>query len=73
MKVPCYRMRRSQFNRFPTVVMITNGYKYAVIAENKRLLHLSQLAAPGLTVLSISRHGTTTEENAKIMNRVRES
>lgn len=58
----------TQFNRFPTVVMITNGYKYAVMNEDERLLHLSHLAAAGLTVLSISRHGTTTDENAKIMH-----
>lgn len=52
---------------FPTVVLITNGYKYAMMNDEERYRHLKELETAGLTVLAISRHGITNEQNSKIM------
>jgi hypothetical protein len=52
---------------FDTVCMITNGYFLSQLSEEKREEALLQLDASGLTVLSVSRHATTEEDNEKIM------
>lgn len=57
----------SELRSFQTVVLITNGYKYASMDESSRYQHLLELKNAGLTVLSISRHGATLKENTEIM------
>ena len=58
---------RKSSKLFKTVVIITNGYYLAKLTDNKRLAALQALDAAGLTVLSVSRHGVSEEENAKVM------
>ena len=50
------------------VVMITNGYNLGHMDESNRLATLLEYQNSGLSVLSISRHGVDSDNNAKIMN-----
>lgn len=58
----------SKFKCFTTVVLITNGYCYAIMTELERTQKLMELKAAGLTVLSISRHGCSLDQNSNIMH-----
>lgn len=52
---------------YPKVVLITNGYALARLEKSERLERLLELENNGLSVLSISRHGMTSENNTQIM------
>ncbi len=53
--------------RFESVIMITNGYALSKLPPESRLKALISLRKAGLTVLSISRHGVSEENNTEIM------
>jgi molybdenum cofactor biosynthesis enzyme MoaA len=52
---------------FPKVVLISNGHKWARLAEAERLEALGRLAGAGLSVLAVSRHHHRAERNAELM------
>jgi hypothetical protein len=56
-----------QSSIFPTVCLITNAYFLTEKTEGERLQTLQELDANGLTVLSVSRHAPTDEQNEAIM------
>jgi len=53
--------------KFSTVCAITNGYSLSQLAPAARLDALRALDKAGLTVLSLSRHAVTEDENERIM------
>ena len=56
-----------QCSVFDNVCLITNGYSLAQLDETERIAALCSLDAAGLTVLSVSRHAVSDEDNARIM------
>lgn len=61
------KMVRACADRFPAVILISNGYAISQLEPPQRIRALCQLRDSGLTVLSISRHGTSEENNTQIM------
>lgn len=54
--------------RFKRVVLITNGYSLATVAEADRISRLRTLYEAGLRVLAVSRHHFDAEQNTQLMN-----
>ena len=54
-------------SKFGTVCAISNGYSLSQLSNSARLEALKSLDEAGLTVLSLSRHAVTEDENEKIM------
>jgi organic radical activating enzyme len=54
-------------SKFSTVCAISNGYYLSQLEDSARLDALKSLDKAGLTVLSLSRHAVTEDENEKVM------
>lgn len=54
-------------SKFSTVCAISNGYSLAQLSDSARSEALKALDVAGLTVLSLSRHAVTEDENEGIM------